>query len=425
MNAEGVVIPSLESIRDRGIPSRYREALAWLYATQRFGIKLGLENIQKLLRELDLPRGNPRIIHVAGTNGKGSVCAMVDSICRAQGYRTGLFTSPHLVTFRERIRVNGEMISEEWVAGGLTEIRDRIANWDPYPTFFEIATALGLLHFTEKSCEIIVLETGMGGRLDATNALQPIVSVITPIDLDHQAWLGDTLEEIAREKAGIIKQQVPVVSSRQKLEAEKVLLLRATECDAPIQFVTATHKDRIALIGAYQQENAAVAVAALRAARIEISEDTIMRGLAAVEWPARFQIFDDQIVIDGAHNVAGAGTLVQTWREVFHDEKATLVFGVLKDKNAAEIYRTLSSIADSVVLPAFRGERAMAPDELAQIVESITPGKTCVTCASCADAIQRVRQRSRRVLIAGSLHFAGEMLAILRGEPAAYEECAQ
>ena len=403
----------------------YKEALAWLYGTQRFGIKLGLENIRKLLRELRLPRGNPRIIHVAGTNGKGSVCAMIDSICRAQGYRTGLFTSPHLVTFRERIRVDGEMISEECVASGLTEIRDRIANWDPYPTFFEIATALGLLHFAEKSAEIIVLETGMGGRLDATNALQPVVSVITPIDLDHQAWLGDTLEKIAEEKAGIIKRQIPVVSSRQKPEAEKVLRVRSAECDAPIQFVTAPHKDRIALIGAYQRENAALAVTALRAGKIGVADDAIMRGLTDVEWPARFQIFDDQIVIDGAHNVAGARSLVQTWREVFRDEKATLIFGVLKDKNAVEIYRTLSSITDSVLLPAFRGERAMAPEELAQIVASVTPDKGCVICASCADAIRQVRHQSHRVLIAGSLHFAGEMLAILRGEPAAYEECAQ
>ena len=403
----------------------YREALAWLYGTQRFGIKLGLENIRKLLRELELPRGTPRIIHVAGTNGKGSVCAMIDSICRAQGYRTGLFTSPHLITFRERIRVNGEMISEEFVASGLTAIRDRIANWDPYPTFFEIATALGLLHFAENNADIIVLETGMGGRLDATNALQPVVSVITPIDLDHQAWLGDTLEKIAGEKAGIIKRQVPVVSSRQEPEAEKVLRMRSAECDAPIQFVTAPHKDHIGLVGIYQQENAALAAAALRVAKIDVSADAITRGLNDVEWPARFQIFDDQIVIDGAHNVAGARTLVQTWREVFRDDKATLIFGVLKDKNAAEIYRALSNIADSVLLPVFRGERAMAPDELAQIVASVTPDKECVTCASCTDAILRVRSQSHRILITGSLHFAGEMLAILRGEPAAYEECAQ
>ena len=163
----------------------YREALAWLYATQRFGIKLGLENIERLLAALPgsgvgITAAPCKVIHVAGTNGKGSVCAMIDAIARAAGYRTGLFTSPHLVSFRERIRVDGEKISEDEVAGGLTEIRELIRSWDPHPTFFEIATALALQHFQKTRCEILVLETGMGGRLDATNAVQSSVSVITP-----------------------------------------------------------------------------------------------------------------------------------------------------------------------------------------------------------------------------------------------------
>src|SRR4029077_11812955 len=186
----------------------YKQALGWLYSLQRFGIKLGLENIRRLLDELsrsggfqaavgDLPPlqgyGVPRevalpwkVIHVAGTNGKGSVCAMIDSICRAQGYRTGLFTSPHLVTFRERIRVDGEMVSERAVADGLTTIRNLVANWDPHPTFFEVVTALALKHFSDTRVEIVILETGLGGRLDATNAIQSDVSVITPIDFDHE-----------------------------------------------------------------------------------------------------------------------------------------------------------------------------------------------------------------------------------------------
>ena len=186
----------------------YRESLAWLFGTQRFGIKLGLENSRRLFRALDVPSPNERLIHVAGTNGKGSVCALLDSICRAAGYRTALFTSPHLVTFRERMQVNGELISEDEVARGLTKIRKLIADWEPHPTFFEITTALALDHFRNSEAEIIVLETGMGGRLDATNAVHPIVSVLTPIDYDHQKWLGASLAEIAREKAGIIKPRV-------------------------------------------------------------------------------------------------------------------------------------------------------------------------------------------------------------------------
>ncbi|MFL6539832.1 MAG: bifunctional folylpolyglutamate synthase/dihydrofolate synthase, partial [Chthoniobacterales bacterium] len=189
----------------------YREALAWLYGTQLFGIKLGLDSIRRLVAELDVPAPEQRIIHVAGTNGKGSVCAMTDSILRAAGYRSGLFTSPHLVTFRERIQVNGEMISEDEVAAGLTTIRELIREWDPHPTFFEIVTALALRHFKRSACDVFVLETGMGGRLDATNVVTPVVSVITPIDYDHQKWLGHSLGEIAAEKAGIIKPGVPVV----------------------------------------------------------------------------------------------------------------------------------------------------------------------------------------------------------------------
>ncbi|PYJ44556.1 MAG: bifunctional folylpolyglutamate synthase/dihydrofolate synthase, partial [Verrucomicrobia bacterium] len=174
----------------------YREALAWLYSTQRHGIKLGLENIRRLLGELELSFP-AQVIHVAGTNGKGSVCAMAEAICRAAGHLTGLFTSPHLVSFRERIQVDGEMIAEEKVANGLTEIRDLISTWDPHPTFFEIATALALRHFDKTGCEILILETGMGGRLDATNAVPSSVSVITPIDFDHEKWLGYSIAEIA------------------------------------------------------------------------------------------------------------------------------------------------------------------------------------------------------------------------------------
>ncbi|HYY13777.1 MAG TPA: Mur ligase family protein, partial [Chthoniobacterales bacterium] len=183
----------------------YKEALTWLYSLQRFGIKLGLENIRRLIAALTIDVGDARIIHVAGTNGKGSVCAMIDAIYRAAKYRTGLFTSPHLVTFRERIRVNGEMVPEEGVADGLTNIRDLVSTWDPHPTFFEVTTALALKYFAGRNVDICILETGLGGRLDATNAVQADVAVITPIDLDHQKWLGDSLRQIATEKAGIIK----------------------------------------------------------------------------------------------------------------------------------------------------------------------------------------------------------------------------
>jgi dihydrofolate synthase/folylpolyglutamate synthase len=449
-------------------PINYTEALAWLYSLQRFGIKLGLENIRRLIAELHIDLGNARVIHVAGTNGKGSVCAMIDSICRAQKHRTGLFTSPHLVTFRERIRVNGEMISKSEVAAGLTNIRKLVADWEPHPTFFEITTALALKHFavvkaeptvgdmrlsqqgealpspsplpssrgewikvrgeskSDSNVDVVILETGLGGRLDATNAVQSNIAVITPIALDHEKWLGDSLEKIANEKAGIIKAQTPVVSAPQLPEAEKVIRGRATECEAPLQFVTETYdKSPIALRGEHQKLNAAIAIAAAQAANVEIDESAVTRGLATVEWPGRFQCWDKRTVIDGAHNPAATRILTQTWREIFGDERATLILAILADKDWRGICEALAPIADSVLLPKIRSERAALPEELAKILSTIAPPPPYSITSSAAEALELAHAKPNPILLTGSLHFAGEALAHLRGEPAAFEECAQ
>jgi len=415
----------------------YKQALVWLYGLQRFGIKLGLENTRRLLDECSgrisakrpaTPTGayTPKVIHVAGTNGKGSVCAMIDSICRAQGYRTGLFISPHLVTFRERIRVNGEMMPEDAVAAGLTMIRDLVADWDPHPTFFEVATALALRHFGDARVDIAILETGLGGTLDATNAVQSDVAVITPIGLDHEKWLGNTLAEIAGEKAGIIKAGVPVVSACQRPEAEEVIRARAAECRSPVQFVNETYKrSPVALRGEYQKQNAVLAIASIHAANIQLDEKAIVRGLAAVEWPARFQRWDERTIIDGAHNPGAASILAQTWREVFSEQKATLVLAVLADKDLRGICEALTPIADSILLPQIRSERAALPEELARVVSNIAPSLPCFVTPTIEEALALARAKPNPVLITGSLHFAGEVLAHLRGEPAAFEECAQ
>jgi dihydrofolate synthase / folylpolyglutamate synthase len=404
----------------------YRDALAWLYGTQRFGIKLGLENVQRLFRELDVPAKGQRIVHVAGTNGKGSVCAMIDAVCRAQGHRTGLFISPHLVTYRERIRVDGEMIAEDQVAKGLATIRTLVNSWEPHPTFFEITTALALIHFKERACEVVALETGLGGRLDATNAVEPVVAVITPIGYDHQSWLGNTLEEIAAEKAGIIKARIPVVSAPQEPGSEKVLRARATECEAPIEIVREPYvKSPVALAGAHQRENASLALAALRRGGIAIEEQAIARGLAGVDWPARFQRWDERTIIDGAHNPAGASRLAQTWREQFGPERATVILAVLSDKDIRGICEALAPISDHVILPKIRSERALDPEALAQILSTITPTLQSSITASIADAFELARARPNRILLTGSLHFAGEALAIFGGDLAAFEECAQ
>jgi len=413
----------------------YKEALAWLYSVQRFGIKLGLENIQRLLDKLGLEglrsaRGSPnipaKVIHVAGTNGKGSICAMIDSICRAQGYRTGLFISPHLVTFRERIRVDGEMISEDAVADGLTMIRDIIANWEPHPTFFEVITALALRHFSEARVTVVVLETGLGGRLDATNSVQSNVSVITPIALDHEKWLGYTLAEIAGEKAGIIKRGVPVVSATQQTEAEEVILERAAECGSSVQFIDEAYdRSPVGLLGQHQKQNAAMAIAAIRAANIQLDEKAVARGLESIEWPARFQKWDERTIIDGAHNPSAARILARTWQEVFGDQKATLVLAILSDKDLRGVCQALAPIGGSVLLPKIRSERAAPPEELAKLLSDIAPSLPHSTTSNVADALILTRANSNPILITGSLHFAGEVLAHLRGEPAAFEECAQ
>ena len=405
--------------------ARYKEALAWLFGTQLFGIKLGLESIRRLLTALAVPAREQRIVHVAGTNGKGSVCAMLDSICRAEGYRTGLFTSPHLITYRERIRVDGEMISGEAVVEGLELIRELVRDWDPHPTFFEITTALALWHFKRAACEIVVLETGMGGRLDATNAVDPVVSVITPIDYDHQNWLGNTLAEIAAEKAGIIKPRTPVVSVPQQPEAADVIRARAAECDAPLTTESRTYTaSRIALPGIHQQHNAALAIAAMHAGNISIDDESIRRGLSTVSWPARFQQCDEKIVVDGAHNAAGARVLVETWRSVFGKDQATILLAVLRDKDAAAMIAAIAPIATRFILPHSRAERALPPEELAAIARKAAPAVPVATAASYAAAMNQT-EPNERILITGSLHFAGEVLATMQGMPAAYEECLQ
>lgn len=413
-------------------PLTYKEALAWLYGLQRFGIKLGLENIERLLEELGLattrvsPQALGKVIHVAGTNGKGSVCAMIDSMCRAQGYRTGLFTSPHLVTFRERIRENGDMISEKAVADGLTTIRNLVANWDPHPTFFEVVTALALKHFSDTKVEIVVLETGLGGRLDATNAIPSDVSVITPIDFDHEKWLGKTISEIAAEKAGIIKPGVPVVCATQRPEAEKEIRACAAESGAPLELVTKPYDETpIALPGSYQKQNAALAIAALRAAKIDIDNSAIVHGLTRIEWPARFQRWDERTIIDGAHNPAAAHALARTWREVFGDRRATLILAIFTDKNLRAICEAFVPISEFVLLPKIRSERAANPEELAKVLNDITPSLPYSIVASVDQALALARSKPNPILITGSLHFAGEVLAHLRGQPAAFEECAQ
>lgn len=393
----------------------YREAVAWLYGQQLHGIRPGLERMERLCAALGLRtdlHGMCRAIHVAGTNGKGSVCAMVDAMCRADGLRTGLYTSPHLVSFRERIRVDGAMIGEAEVVAGLTRIREVSAGWEEVATFFEIVTVLALWHFQRCECEVVVLETGLGGRLDATNVVTPTVAVITPIGLDHQQWLGDTLEKIAMEKAGIIKPLRPTIIAPQAPEVEELLCRVAYDLGSTA-LVTERPLDGyvINLPGSHQRWNATVAFSV--AMELHLSDDAIEAGLRTVQWPGRFQRVGERIVLDGAHNPAAAATLVSAWREIFGEQKATLILGVMSDKDVPGVCAALAPLAARVFAVQVDNERSCKAGTLAAIAARAMPAAPSHSMPSLTAALAEAETHAEPVLIAGSLFLVGEALVAL------------
>jgi len=392
----------------------YSDALAWVYGRQSFGIKLGLDNTRRLLAAAGNPQSRLRFLHVAGTNGKGSTCAMMDAILRAAGHRTGLYTSPHLFDFRERIRLDGAMIPEDAVAEGLSLLREAAETCNHAPTFFELVTVLAAWWLAREEAEYVVWETGMGGRLDATNAVLPDVAVITPIGLDHQKWLGDTLAQIAGEKAGIIKSQVPVVSAPQAQEVREVLTSTAAGVGAPITFVSEPWSGVTAgLAGAHQRWNAALACAALRAAGVRVDADAELQGLSSVVWPGRFQRVGEDLVVDGAHNPSAIETLIATWREVYGDVRASLVFGAVQDKDIEALLLALRSIADEVWLVPVNNLRGASPEELRPMAEAAR--FATIHDGPVEASLAAARAGGRPVLVAGSLFLAGEVLALLEG----------
>ena len=392
---------------------QYREAIDWLFSTQMFGIKLGLDGARRLLREyLAFPAHDTTVIQVAGTNGKGSTCAMIDAIARAGGRRTGLFTSPHLVDFRERIQVSGRQIPEERCAAMLGELREICVAMDPHPTFFEIAVALGMRWFRECGCELIVLETGMGGRLDATTAVPADVSVITPIGMDHMQWLGDTLEKIAAEKAGIFRHGKSAVCSPQEPAARAVLEKAANEARAPIEFITEPLRGyHIALAGAHQQWNAALAVAALHRAGVPLNADIVGHGLSHVSWPGRFEEIRPGVILDGAHNPHAARFLAETWRERFGGRKAAMVFSAVAAKDIGGILTELSPLAAEIFICPVDTPRAVPASEIAALLPENAPPHRCFD--GFPDAFAAALASGHPVLVAGSLFLVGEARALL------------
>ncbi len=342
------------------------DAVKALFARTTQGIKPGLEIITSLLEALNNPHQQLAVIHVAGTNGKGSVCAMLESILRASGFKTGLYTSPHLIDFAERFRVQGEQISESKLAGYIQQLEvvaDQVADkmGQRPATFFEISTAIAFQYFADEAVDVAIIETGMGGRWDATNVVIPLISVITHIDIDHTNFLGNTIEEIASEKAGIIKPGRPVISAPQA-EAAMVELKKAgvpiigsfeavsvTKIGDPQKVKIETHSQNLPplnlpLFGECQRENCGVAVAALEvlADMLDV-ELEFKKGLESVEWGARFQTLETNplMILDGAHNPSAGRAMAKTLKELYPRKQIGFIFGFLDDKESIEFLRTL------------------------------------------------------------------------------------
>lgn len=421
-------------------PAACRDYLGHL---QHFGIKLGLQNIRTLLRALGDPQRAFPAVHVAGTNGKGSVSAMLERILRGHGFRTGLYTSPHLVGVEERLRVDGEAIPAERFCGLLDLARGTIDTLMSsgrlvyHPTFFEVLTALAFLDFVERRVDVAVLEVGMGGRFDATNVVRPLVSVITTISRDHQKHLGTTLREIAFEKAGIIKPGVPVVCGVPKGEALREIRRRARERGAPLvqvfgagrtlavrrtqrgfRFRYSSGEDDYdftpGLAGRYQGENAAVAIAAaevLSRTWRPLGKSGIIRGVREARWEGRLETVSRRplVILDGAHNEEGATSLAAHVRDVLR-KPVILVFGVMKDKDIRVMARRLFPQARAVILTQVPNTRSAPP---AAILEAAPEFRDRIRIEpDTAKAVRRaLRESAGRVpiVIAGSLFLVGEV----------------
>ncbi|MBI2927854.1 MAG: bifunctional folylpolyglutamate synthase/dihydrofolate synthase [Verrucomicrobia bacterium] len=427
----------------------YADAIHFLYDLRLFGLKLGLENTFKLAALAGNPQERLRFIHVAGTNGKGSTCAMLESVYRAAGLRVGLFTSPHLVSFRERVQVNRQLLSEADVTRLVAETQEWLKEFphDHHPTFFEFVTVMALRYFAEQECDLVIWETGMGGRLDATNIVTPLASVITNIGFDHQQWLGDTLAKIAAEKAGIIKPGVPVITATDEPEALAVIEQTAKKLNAPLTKVGQASRlsgpvgsagrpsetsDRFSpsgkegalgwagetpalpLLGAHQRLNAALAIATVRALadKTPVSEPAMREGLARVEWPGRLQVIKrggQTLLLDGAHNVTGAKALRDALQKYLPGHRPVLIFGVLADKDWSHICEVLAPLADRIFTTPVASDRSAAAPDLAEACRRAQPQVDALACGSLQEALERAAS-GPFVVITGSLYLVGEAL---------------
>lgn len=338
----------------------YNDAVNLLTSKGKFYINLGLERIQKVLELLDNPQDKLKCIHVAGTNGKGSVCAIIDNVLQKAGIKSGLYTSPHIFSYTERIKINGQNISQQDFASYVSEICDIADKNEIHLTEFEILTAVMFKYFYDKCVEIVVLETGLGGRFDATNVIKRnLCSIITHIDLDHTERLGNTKSKIAYEKAGIIKPSCPVFTC----EGYEEIKDAADNCDSLFSLVTPFEDTtNLSLKGLCQQENLSLALAALR--YLKIPEDTIQNGLVDVKHPCRFQLCQKDLIVDASHNPNGAFALKESLDYYFPDKKRCFVFGCLKNKDYKKMMEILFLKNDEIYFYHFNNSNSCTIEEL-------------------------------------------------------------
>ncbi len=396
----------------------FEEAVAYLFGLghEILTLKLGLRNTELLLESLDNPERSFPAVQIAGTNGKGSTAVMLDSICRAAGIKTGLYTSPHLVSITERIQIAGQQISEEDFARHTATVRDASLHLvqnkqiEALPTFFEQLTAIALLAFREARIELAILETGLGGRLDSTTAAKARIVAMTRIAMDHEQYLGQTIESIASEKAAIIRPGVTAVIGEQDPQALSVLLRRCEETGVqPIMATPPNDQVQIGLRGRHQFENAAIAISV--AERLSISRDAIITGLETAHHPGRLELIPSEppVLLDGAHNPAGAQALRHYLDEISR-RPLTIVFGAMSDKKLERIGEILFPLADNLILTAIDNPRAASVETLESIATRFARGSITksTTVTDAFNTALRITPRQGMICVTGSLYLIGE-----------------
>lgn len=415
----------------------YQEALNYIHGVSNFFCKPGLDRIRELCEGLGNPQNELKFIHVGGTNGKGSFCAMTDSILRAAGYKVGLYTSPYVREFNERMRVNGDNIPNDTLARITEKVKQVAEKMNDSPTEFELITAIAFEHFKEEKCDIVILEVGMGGRLDATNIIPtPEIAVITGIAIDHTAFLGDTIEQIASEKAGIIKEKSTAIFGGENAIAEDVIKAEAAKKQAilyktdysrlkikssDLSGTIFDYRDRcdlkISLLSSYQPKNAALvldAIDILSRRGFSIKEEDIRQGLLDARWPARFEIIgkDPMIIFDGAHNPQGIDAAVKSVKTYFGDKRVVVLSGVLRDKDYNKIANSICTIANKVFTITPDNPRALSAEEYARLYRE--KGIDAKECGSIDEAIllgkRYACENSTALLCLGSLYTYGSVI---------------